>query len=121
MNIREELLKTNLFEDNVYFKSYCDLLQSNTDNIYDTRIYQQHHIIPRCYYRRKDKVKINQHAINNRYVCITLSFSDHILAHLYLVLCFKQMKRKLKCACKAMVKDYYKFPRSINESNKRLY
>ena len=79
--IKDLLLSTNEFDDNLYLDEYCNLLVKcgTKKEKYKT---QAHHIIPQCYYR-KNKIDIN----NNPENIVNLLHKDHVKAHVYLALC----------------------------------
>ena len=78
MNIKEKLLNTNMFLDNIYLNKYIDIV-SNENN---TNYTERHHIIPKSYF------KINRLKIDNsKENIVKLSYYNHILAHYYLSFC----------------------------------
>lgn len=86
----DKMLKENLLEfteilNNEYLDKYLDLCETGEHIKYNAHTrknlgnYQLHHIIPRCF-------KID-HSENN---VVKLSYSDHILAHYYLLNCLTE-------------------------------
>ena len=78
-------MKTNLLDiglvfDNEYLDKYCNLIEENKNSIIEYG--QNHHIIPRYYYKH-NSMKINNDDSN----FVRLSYQDHILAHYYLFNC----------------------------------
>ena len=93
--LKQILLQTNCFEDNIYLDFYCDLILTNRDTQGITYKTQRHHYIPVCYYKRvfhcktrKESLKYANNDTNN--FIVNLLFTDHILAHYYLYLCGKK-------------------------------
>jgi len=82
MTIYEKLKKLNIFIDNEYLSLYINLITNNLQTKKEKFKTQQHHIIPRCYFKL-NKLKID----NSKDNLVNLSFSDHIKAHCYLCLC----------------------------------
>lgn len=101
MVLKERLLQTELFEDNIYLDRYCDLIETNLKNIYIKNKSQRHHIIPKSYYLYMHK-KIDN-SINN---IINLLYKDHVLAHYYLAKCAKieELSNKNFLAIKFLIK-----------------
>lgn len=91
MTIYEKLKKLNIFTDNEYFSLYIDLINNNLQTKKEKFKTQQHHIIPRCYFKL-NKLKID----NSKDNLVNLSFSDHVKAHCYLCLCINN--EYLSCA-----------------------
>ena len=90
-NLRQSLLKTNLFIQNEFFEQYVNIVSSD-DAVLDGIAYHKHHIIPRCYFN-----KINQTVDNSDNNIVNLSYSNHILAHFYLYKCCQQIIKKEMC------------------------
>ena len=81
-DIFDKLIETNLFNiDNQYFLLYVDLIYNNLTTIKIKYKTQQHHIIPKCYFKSNCKPIDNS---NDNIV--NLYLTDHILAHYYLAL-----------------------------------
>nr|DAO10772.1 MAG TPA: HNH endonuclease [Caudoviricetes sp.] len=81
MGLKEKLLELGLIQDNVFLDSYVNLIQENEKLQYIPKVTQQHHIIPRCYYRNIG-IPVN----NDKENLVNLYYKDHILAHYYLAL-----------------------------------
>lgn len=81
MTTIEELLKTNLFIDNEYFRKYVDLMNESCDSGY----FEFHHIIPKSYFKRNN-LPIDDSERNLK----KLSIRNHIVAHYYLSLCSRE-------------------------------
>ena len=85
MALKEKLLTLGIVEDNEYLDKYVRLIESNKDTKKEKFKTQQHHIIPRCYYKYLhvacDESKHNK---------VNLLYKDHVLAHCYLSLCAKE-------------------------------
>lgn len=80
--IKSKLLDTKIFIPNEYFYSYLELLNENFNTVPVKGKTQQHHIIPRNYFKKN-----NMSVDNSENNLITLYFKDHVLAHYYLSLC----------------------------------
>lgn len=92
MNVlKEKLLKTNLVSDNIYLDKYCELIVSNKNRKREKYKCQQHHIIPRCYYKKFD-LEVDNTSDNT----VILLHKDHVLSHIYLE----------KCSCVDWFKHY---------------
>lgn len=104
LNVYEILIKTNLFEDNSYLRSYCELIENNLNRIAVQNETNRHHIIPRCYFKNDNPYK--ERNLEVKEFCVILNYNDHVLAHLYLSKCFKYKKHKLENVCKHMLGNY---------------
>ena len=104
LNVYEILIKTNLFEDNSYLKSYCELIENNLNRTAVQNETNRHHIIPRCYFRNDNPYK--ERNLEVKEFCVILNYNDHVLAHLYLSKCFKYEKHKLENVGKGMLRRY---------------
>lgn len=80
--MQKSLLETGIFENNMYFVKYCDLIANNRYTARQTGRTQCHHIIPKVYYRQH-----NLPVDNSRANLVNLLYKDHLLAHYYLSLC----------------------------------
>lgn len=80
-DLKQMLLSTNEFEDNVYLMLYCQLLKECAVEkiLYKT---QRHHIIPRCYFKKHGKI-----CDDSESNIVVLFHKDHVKAHIYLALC----------------------------------
>ena len=102
MDLKERLINTGYFLDNIWLNKYVNLIKAGSIN--RTDVYsERHHIIPFCYFadklnaktaKEKDKLrklssKLNTIEYNlitkNNIIC--LSFYQHCLAHYYLFKC----------------------------------
>ena len=91
-NIKEALLKTNIFIHNTYFEKYIKLIENNKDSVYTKYISQRHHIIPRFYLR------VSKQIVEDNLVILT--YGEHVLAHYYLLNCVKdEFYKSAKTAC----------------------
>lgn len=81
-SIRDSLSALGIFYNNEYYIKYCDLIESNSNNIPVRGVTQRHHIVPKYYFKRVGK-KVD----NSKNNIVNLKYSDHILAHYYLSLC----------------------------------
>ena len=132
--IKQKILNTNYFENNIFLDKYCNLiLEEKNKNIkkdFNTNI---HHIIPKCFFKitkqNVDETKDNK---------VVLSIKKHILAHYYLCKCCKKdtnLYFSLLCALSMLVnkKNYQKqildvffeidlneIEKLVSEKNKRL-
>ena len=104
LNVYEILIKTNLFEDNSYLKSYCELIENNLNRTAVKNETNKHHIIPRCYFKNDNPYK--ERNLEVKEFCVILNYNDHVLAHLYLSKCFKYEKHKLENVGKCMLRKY---------------
>lgn len=89
---REKLLKLDIIDDNDYFDKYIQLIVDNKQTKKQKYKTQQHHIIPRCYYKHK-KIEVDNSSNN----LVNLLYRDHILAHYYLCLCVKDENIQHDC------------------------
>lgn len=81
-NILEKLVRTNLFDaESRYLKLYVELIISNLSQEKIKFKTQEHHIIPKSYY--KDNCLEVDNSKDN---LVNLLYKDHILAHYYLAL-----------------------------------
>lgn len=87
-----DLLKLNFVEDNEFLDQYINLINSNLGTKKEKYKTQQHHVIPKCFYKRR-KESINNFSNN----LVNLTYSNHILAHYYLSLCVKDKEIKKDC------------------------
>lgn len=89
-NIKQDLLKTNLFIDNNYLDLYIDLIFKNEYTPAIKFKTQRHHVVPRSFFKLNNLTldDSNENTVN-------LLYKDHVLAHYYLSLC---TKGKLKYA-----------------------
>ena len=99
--LKQDLLIKNIAEDNAYLDKYVQLMSSQTNS----NTFEKHHIIPVSYY------KLNNLTVDNTSTNIVkLSVHDHILAHYYACLCFKEpLKSKMIHAFCLMSKENVSF------------
>lgn len=97
---RYMLLKTGVFIDNEYFNKYIDLICTPDLGEY----VEQHHIVPHFISKGLN--------IHNEET-VTLNYTNHFLAHYYLLHCIldNELKQKAAYACKMMYDDN-KLPKS---------
>ena len=86
-SVKEELLKTNLFQDNVYLDKYIQLISNPPQNVNGLATHK-HHTIP-YHILRKQNI-----SIYNKNYLVNLFISDHIKAHYFLFKCSKTPKEK---------------------------
>lgn len=82
MNIKQTLLDTEEFVDNKFLDEYVSLMQSNIDTKRVRCKTNNHHIVPRYVYKKKN-LSIDNSSDN----MVNLLYRDHILAHFYLSGC----------------------------------
>lgn len=87
---KHTLLNTEMFKDNEYLERYINLINSNLSTESKPFITQQHHIVPVHVFKYK-KMPIDN-SINN---LVNLKFSDHLLAHYYLMRCANNTRVEL--------------------------
>lgn len=80
-NLKEKLLTLGIFEDNQYLDKYVNLVNTNVCRLRETYLTQQHHIVPKCYFKLVDKDVDNTPAN-----LVNLLHKDHVLAHYYICL-----------------------------------
>lgn len=83
-DIKNKLISTNYFEDNIYLNKYIELINNNIDTEKQPFKTQVHHIFPKSYFKL-----INEKTDESKDNKINLLYKDHILAHYYLALCTK--------------------------------
>lgn len=94
MITKEALLKTGYFVDNKYLDMYVDLVYKNRNTSYVRNVTNNHHIIPKSYYKRLE-IPIDNSSNN----IVTLLFKDHVVAHYYLYLCSSNNEDKYANFC----------------------
>ena len=87
--LRSKLLLYDVCEENEYFDKYIDLVSKNKYTIKQKFKTQQHHIIPKAYFKRNN-LKID----NSEENLVNLLYKDHVLAHYYLYKCVKDSYKK---------------------------
>lgn len=80
--MKQKLLNFNLVINNEYLDKYVELIKKNNTTEKETFITQEHHIIPKYYFKHNNLPVDN--SVENR---VHLRFSDHLLAHYYLMKC----------------------------------
>lgn len=78
--LKQKLLTLNIFKDNKYLNYYCKLITANLTTIKEAGITQQHHIIPRSYFKL-----MNLPVDNKKHNIVNLKLKDHIKAHWFLM------------------------------------
>lgn len=81
MILKEKLLALGIVVDNEYLDKYCKLISDNLTTKKEKFKTQQHHIIPRYFYKKIGIPVLKEDNLVN------LSYSNHVLAHYYLMLC----------------------------------
>lgn len=81
-NLKEQLLRIGLVKDNEFLNKYVDLIYTNKNRTMEKFSTQGHHIIPRYF-----KKIIGDETIEAKENLVNLLFSDHLLAHYYLMKC----------------------------------
>lgn len=76
------MIQTKCFNDNEYLDKYIELIISNEKTAKEKFKTQQHHIIPKRYYR-VNKIRINNAKSN----LVNLTYNSHVMAHYYLCKC----------------------------------
>ena len=89
MSIKECLLKTDNFVDNIYLDKYCDLIRLNKSTGRINFKTQRHHIVPKFVFKC-----LNIPVDNSKTNLVNLLYVDHCLAHYYLALCSKTLEAK---------------------------
>lgn len=92
--LKNRLLLIPEFIDNEYLKLYCELIIKNQKREYVKFETQSHHIIPRAYFK-ENQIPVD----NSKNNIVILTFSDHILAHYYIVMCTKESRLRYKMLC----------------------
>ena len=80
--IKERLLATGAFTENEYLQKYVELIHCNLATKKETSKTQQHHILPKCYFKF-----IGKPCDNAKTNLVNLLYVDHARAHFYLSLC----------------------------------
>ena len=90
---KQELLQTGYFIDNKYLEQYLELIEKP---FYFTTNYEEHHIIPVCYYKTVHKYKTRKEAekiADSRKIKLTIA--DHCIAHWLLYKCTRGLVKEL--------------------------
>ena len=85
--IKEVLLATEHFLDNEYLDKYVNLIYNNLHTKKKTGKTQQHHILPKCYFKF-----IGKPCDNSKANLVHLLYVDHIRAHYFLSQCMIDLK-----------------------------
>ena len=85
--IKNTLLATGVFLDNDYLAKYVELIYNNLHTKKETAKTQQHHILPKCYFKF-----VNKTCDNTKANLVHLRYIDHTRAHFYLSQCFADKK-----------------------------
>jgi hypothetical protein len=85
--IKEVLLATTQFLDNSYLDKYVQLIYDNLHTKKETAKTQQHHILPKCYFKF-----IGKPCDNSKTNLVHLLYVDHIRAHYFLSQCMVDQK-----------------------------
>ena len=80
--LRDKLLQTGYFLDNIYLQFYVQLICSNLLTHREKGVTQSHHIIPQVYFQLHH-LPVDNSGEN----IINLKYIDHIIAHYYLAMC----------------------------------
>lgn len=120
INLKNKLLNTGIVIDNEYLDKYVNIIISNLNLPKIKFKTQNHHIIPRYYYKYNN-IDID----NSKDNIINLLYKDHILAHIYLGLCSStdEFKRRNYFAVQHVlgnknytIDDFYEFERLAIEN-----
>lgn len=88
MELKLKLLNTGTVTENEFLDKYINLIEANTKA--ETFITQCHHIIPKyVYVYNSDEVD------NSATNLVNLKYSDHLLAHYYLMKCASTTRYEL--------------------------
>lgn len=85
VDLKNKLLSLDVFIDNEYLDKYVDLIIENRNRKAEKFVTQNHHIIPKCYFKLNNLI-----VDNSRENKVVLIFKDHVLAHCYIVLASKE-------------------------------
>lgn len=101
-DIKNKLIAAGCVNDNYYLDLYCKLITENLKTLKIKNKTQQHHILPRYYYKSKNMI-----VDDSRNNLVNLAFRDHILAHYYLAECSsEEFRYKNTYAIIRMSKSY---------------
>lgn len=93
-DLKSKLLSLNVCVDNEYLDKYVDLIESNHDREREKFKTQRHHIIPKYYYK-----SVNEAVDNSKDNLVNLLYSEHIVAHSYLMMCSFNHKFAINNCC----------------------
>ena len=111
--LKQKLLGLGVFVTNKYLDRYCLLVENNKQTKKEKFKTQQHHIIPKAFYKLT-----NCTVDNTKKNLINLLYKDHALAHYYLALCTEgELKLANILAFNFCLnnKNYSKLPEYLNE------
>ena len=114
--IKETLLIKGLCRESNFFDLYVDLIWENRNTPREKFKTERHHIIPKFYYKQQG-FKVDNSTGN----LVNLSYSDHIRAHLYLLLAIEPAYlRFASFAAHRTVTGHQGFYKSLEEANEAL-
>lgn len=94
VTIKQTLLSFPEIIDNNFLTNYCTLVVKNDKKQHVKFETQCHHIVPRAFSKSK-----NAPVDNSKNNLAILSYSDHVLAHYYLVKCMRESQLRYKMLC----------------------
>lgn len=110
IKLKEKLLNTNYFEDNLYLTAYANLIfELKSDLVLQQQksakhVFHKHHVIPVMFYesaelrstkRRSLEAMANADPENFKLI---VSIADHVRLHCYLALCSKDLEFQIRNA-----------------------
>lgn len=115
--LKDRLLETNYFIDNIYLEKYIWLVQKNINTSPQAQVTNIHHIIPKAYYRLS-----NLEVDNSKENLVNLSYTNHILVHYYLCLCTKgKLKQSQLFAFFSLVSRKWSYKNFNPETDLKYY
>lgn len=87
-SLKERMVEEYGFVDNMYLELYCKLVACNTETPQEKYVTNVHHIIPRYLFTSTLDCDEPSNLVN-------LLFRDHLLAHMYLLMCSASSTSKL--------------------------
>lgn len=104
MQLKQKLLNTGYFIDNEWLNKYIKLIENNKQTKKQNGITQAHHILQKKYFQLINNT-LNR---DNNENMVNLKYSDHILAHYYLMKCTtKDLYKANCCALFMMTKERF--------------
>lgn len=94
VTIKQTFLSFPEIIDNNFLTNYCTLVVKNDKKRHVKFETQCHHIVPRAFSKSK-----NAPVDNSKNNLAILSYSDHVLAHYYLVECMRESQLRYKMLC----------------------
>lgn len=94
--IKNKLLETGCFINNLFLDTYIEFISKNEKNEFISFERHRHHIIPCCVVKRMYKLSSREEALKHMVKhnidtsCVILDYIDHTIAHYYLCLCAKK-------------------------------